>query len=68
MHMLFSLVSRFEQTVSYTFRNGNGIAVHNFLNKPYLMKEYQSFSLSLAAEVIRTDVAFLLLTHRTQVE
>jgi hypothetical protein len=66
--MLFPLVSRFEQIVSYTFRNSNIIAVHNFLNKPSLMKVYQFFSLHLAADVIRTDVSFLLLTHRTQVE
>lgn len=62
--ILFPLVSRLEQIFSYTFRNGNIVAVRNFLNKP-LMKVYQFFSLHLAADVIRTDVSFLLLTQDT---
>jgi hypothetical protein len=66
--MLFPLVSRSEQIVSCSYWNGNTIAVHNFLNKLSLMKVYQSFSLYLAADTICTDVAFLLLAYRTQVE
>jgi hypothetical protein len=61
---MFPLVSRVQQIVSYTFWNGKIIEVHNFRNKPSLMKVYQSFSLHLAADVRCADVAFLLLTDR----